>query len=322
MKTLIVYYSQSGNTGKVARAIQRGVTEAGGNCDLVRVRDCDPQRLADYDLVGLGTPIWNGGETPNVTRWLNALSPQERKQIFSFNTHGVMPELYFPHMVRRLQAKGFTVIGTKDWYGDCIIQTFPAPYFTGGHPDDADLADAAQFGRDMAERSRRITAGEIDLVPPVPDPVLTPQLLALVEFYRSGHNAHGRFTYDAEKCNYPKCRLCIDNCLMQYIDFSAEPRRYGSQGDGCDMWMGCSFCENICPTGAISGDWAGHAERMQHVFAGLGMGGEKLLERVIDAAEAAGRFRRLVPKEDVGKDGLYLQAHPTHPRFRVPKDER
>jgi flavodoxin len=29
----------------------------------------------------------------------------------------------------------------------------------------------------------------------------------------------------------------------------------------------------------------------------------------------------LVPKEAVGRDGLFFQAHPKHPRFRIPKDE-
>lgn len=321
MKSLIVYYSQTGNTRKVARAVHRGLSTVSDSCEIVPVKEVDPASFADYDLIGLGTPLWNGGEPPNVRLFLNGLPEQEGRHLFSFNTHGVMPELYFPSMVRRLNAKGFTVVGTKDWYGDCIIQTFPSPYFTGGHPDEIDLAEAEEFGRAMGETSRRISQGETDLIPPVPDHVLTPQLLALVEFYRSGHNAHGRLTYDPEKCNFPKCRLCVDNCLMEYIDFSASPRRYGSEGDACDMWMGCTFCENICPTGAISGDWEGHAQRMKHVFAGLGMGGENLLERVIGEAEAAGRFRRLVPKEEVRLDRPFFVVHDKHPRFRIPKDE-
>jgi len=322
MKSLIVYYSQTGNTGKIARAVQRGVNAVAGSCDIAKVKDVDPGSLGAYDLIGLGTPVWNGGEPPNVMKFLNQVPDQGGRLAFSFCTHGVMPELYFPHMVRRLSALAFTVIGTRDWYGDCIIQTFPSPYFTGGHPDEVDLAEAEAFGREMAENSARIAQGERDLIPPVPEPVLTPQLLALVEFYRSGHNAHGRMTYDPERCTYPKCRLCVDNCLMEYIDFSVEPRQYGSEGDSCDMWMGCTHCENICPTGAISGDWQGHQERMRHVFAGLGMGGEKLLAKVIDEAEATGRFRRLVPRDEVLNAKPFFLVHAKRPRFRMPKEER
>ncbi len=321
MRSLIVYYSQTGNTRKVAQAVHRGLSAVAGSCEILPVKEVDPASLEAYELIGLGTPVWNGGEPPNVRRFLLRVPEQQGTHLFSFNTHGVMPELYFPSMVRKLMAKGFTVIGTKDWYGDCIIQTFPSPYFTGGHPDDIDLQEAHEFGRAMGERSRRIAQGETDLIPSVPEHVLTPQLLALVEFYRSGHNAHGRLTYDPEKCNYPKCRLCVDNCLMGYIDFSSSPRRYGSEGDACDMWMGCTFCENICPTGAISGDWQAHVERMKPIFDALGLGGENLLERQIDEAEAAGRFRRLVPKEEVRLDRPFFMVHDRHPRFRIPKDD-
>jgi ferredoxin len=322
VKTLIVYYSQTGNTGKIARAIQAGVAAQAGSCDIARVKDVEPDLLGAYDLIGLGTPLWNGGETPNVTRWLNRVPDQGGRHAFSFNTHGVMPELYFPHMVRRLNALGFTVIGTRDWYGDCLIQTFPRPYFTTGHPDDIDLAEAEAFGREMVQQHQRISAGETDRIPPVPEPVLAPQLLALLQFFRSGHNAHGRFVYDREKCNYPKCTLCIDQCLNAYIDFSVEPRRYGSEGDACDNIYGCTHCENVCPTGAISGQWEMHFERMRHVFAGLGLGGENLLEKVVDQAEAEGRFRRLVPKEQIKLDRLFFQVEDRHPRVRVPREER
>lgn len=321
MKALIVYYSQSGNTRKIARAVARGMGGLVESYDVVPVKGLDPHSLETYDLIGLGTPVWNGGEPPNVRKFLDDLPEQKGRHLFSFNTHGVMPELYFPSMVRKLKAKGFTVIGTKDWYGNCIIQTFPSPYFTGGHPDEIDMQEAEEFGRVMVDRSRRISQGESDLVPPVPDHVLTPQLLALVEFYRSGHNAHGRLTYNPEKCNYPKCHLCVDNCVMQYIDLSQTPRRYGSEGDACDMWMGCTFCESICPTGAISADWGAHFARMKPIFAALGMEGEDLLAKVIDEAEAAGRFRRLVPKEEIRPDRPFFMVHAKHPRFRIPKDE-
>ena len=35
MKSLIVYYSQTGNTGKIARAVQRGVNAVAGSCDII-----------------------------------------------------------------------------------------------------------------------------------------------------------------------------------------------------------------------------------------------------------------------------------------------
>jgi flavodoxin/formate hydrogenlyase subunit 6/NADH:ubiquinone oxidoreductase subunit I len=316
MRSLIVYYSQTGNTKKIARAIHKGMSQVLEQCDIASIKEVKPQDLNKYDLIGLGSPVWDGGETPNVRRFIENLPKQQGKHIFSFNTHGVMPEHFFPTVVRRLKGKGFTVIGMRDWYGDVFFQMAAYPYYTHGHPDEIDLKEAEDFGREMAEASQRISAGETDLIPPVPDHVLTPQLLVLTEFYRSGHNPHGRIQYDPEKCIYPKCRLCMDHCLMDYIDLSASPRVFGSNKTECDMWLGCTFCEMICPTGAIFCDW----EQFQKDFGekiGVILGGDPLA-KAAEEAIASGRLRMLVPKKEMKP---YFLVHNKHPRFKIPKEK-
>ena len=231
MKSVVIYYSQTGSTKKIAQAIHRGMSQLDENCRIAKVKDVDPKDLGQYDLIGLGSPVWMGG-TPNVRNFLEGIPKQNGQHIFSFCTHGVLPELYFPSVVRKLNFRGFTVIGTRDWYGDYHHQLAPSPYYTAGHPDDIDLKEAEEFGREMVENSRKISDGETALIPPVPDPVLSPQLLVLLDFYQSGHNPHGRMSFDREKCAYPKCTLCMDNCLMNYIDLSADPQKFGSE----DSW--------------------------------------------------------------------------------------
>ena len=315
MKSLIIYYSQTGNTRQTARAIHRGLSRGSEHCDLKPVKEVKAEDLDGYDLVGLGTPVWSGGWPPNVRYFFESLPRQDGKHIFSFNTHGVMPELYFPAVVRKMKAKGFTVIGFKDWYGSVHFQVAPKPYFTDGHPDEIDLKEAEDFGAEMADRSQRLTAGETHLIPPVPKLELTTQLLVLLEFYQAGRNPHGRVTYDPGKCLYPKCRLCVDNCLMGYIDLDAAPRRFGSKGQGCDMWMGCTFCEMICPTGAISGDWP---QAMQNIMGLDHVLGYNPLARAAEEAMASGRLRTLVSLEDMRP--LFV-ANDKRPRFKIPKDE-
>lgn len=314
MKVAIIYYSQTGSTKKIARAIHKGMSQSAGRCDLIPVKEADPSAISNYDLIGMGTPVWDGGLTPNMRIFLESIPQQEDKHIFSFNTHGVMPELYFPGVVRKLKAKGFTVIGMRDWYGSVHFQIVPKPYFTDGHPDEIDIREAKEFGVEMVERSKRISAGETNLIPPLPKFELTHQLLVLLEFYQSGHNPHGYLQYDPEKCKYPKCRLCMDNCLMEYIDLSADPPKYGSKGDACDMWMGCTFCEMICPTGAIYCDWDKVlAENMK-----LGqMFGYNPLEKAAQEAVALGRLRKLAPEEIKGP---YYKVYSKRPRFKIPKD--
>lgn len=314
MKVLILYYSQTGNTRAIAGAIQKGVAPLVQSCDLAKVKEVQPRDLDNYDVIGLGTPVWMGGFTPNMRIFVENLPPQKAKHIFCFNTHGVMPELYFPSVTRKLTMKGFTVIGWQDWYGSVHFQVAPKPYFTDGHPDAVDLREAEVFGRDMVTLSRRIMAGEPNLIPSPPPFELTPQLLALLEFYQSGHNPHGRLSYDRGKCAYPKCRLCQDNCLMGYIDLSADPPRHGSTGNGCDMWMGCTFCELICPTGAISCDWEAALEENMALAEFFGA---NPLAAAYEKAIASGRLRKLVPDEI---QGPYFQVHGKRPRFKLPKE--
>jgi flavodoxin/NAD-dependent dihydropyrimidine dehydrogenase PreA subunit len=316
MKCIVIYYSQTGNTAKIARAVCQGAAQIADRCDLASFKQIADVDLGRYDLIGLGTPVWNGGFPPNVARFIADLPAQQGRHIFSFCTHGIMPELYFPSVTRKLTMQGFTVIGMGDWYGSVHIQVLPKPYFTDGHPDAVDLQEAEAFGRRMVETGRRISNGETGLIPPLPDFVLTPQLLALLEFYKSGHNphTHGPLVYDREKCNYPKCRLCQDNCTMGYIDLSADPPRYGSQGNGCDMWMGCTFCELICPTGAISHDW--EKAFREHMKIAEFFGGVSPLKAAHEKAVASGRLRQLVPDKI---EGPYFKVYSKRPRFKIPK---
>ncbi len=314
MKPLIIYYSQTGNTKKIAKAISKGIINTIGNCDLVTIKEIKPQELERYDLIGLGTPVWCGAEAPNVRRFIESIPEQNGKHLFLFCTHGVMPEHFFPVVVRRLRIKGFNVIGMKDWFGDAFFQVAPYPYYTHGHPDEKDLKEAEDFGKKMIEISKRISSGETDLIPQVPPYTFTPQLWVLTEFYRSGRNPHGRIKYNPDLCKYPKCTLCIDHCLMGYNDFSCSPRRFGSKGNECDMWLGCTFCEMICPTGAISCNWE---EFLKENAEFLKIFDFNPLEEAARECVSSGRLRMLIPWEEVRWDRLYFMVHNKRPRFKI-----
>lgn len=167
MKSIVIYFSQTGNTEKIARAIKNGVSKLTGHCDIVKMQEANPKRLYEYDLIGLGSPVI--GRVPgNVNIFIKELRFLGGKHIFSFCTHGTHPELYFPDIVLKLKRQGLTVIGTRDWYGTVFLVHFPKPYPTDGHPDQTDLKEAEMFGCEMVELSQKIYAGETELIPPVP----------------------------------------------------------------------------------------------------------------------------------------------------------
>lgn len=317
MKCIIIYFSQMGSTELIARTIQKGVKQAAGNCDIVKIKEANPRRLYEYDLIGLGTPVMKFQEPLNVRNFINDLRFVGGKHIFSFSTHGVNPEYFFPSIIPKLKRKGLIVIGLYDCYAAAVENP---KYLTAGHPDEIDLKEAEEFGREMVERSLRISAGETKLIPPIPR---APAPGSAFKYKKARQEEERKLgipeveatrqiimKYDREKCAYPKCRLCMENCPMDGIDLTVNPPVISKP---C---MGCSFCAKICPTGALSDTG------MARVQSAPDEGVRKQLfkKHYLDPlakAEAEGRFRRLLPLENVV---LHPSINPDkHPQWIIGK---
>ena len=168
LKGIVVYYSATGSTGKVAGAIYRGMKSV-IKCDVAPIKKMDPKEIAKYDVVAIGGPIWYFRETANLRLFVTKMPNMSGKLCIPFCTHGTNPDGFFYSLNQVLNKKALTIIGWDDWYGGCShVLHQPSPYFTDGHPDEIDLQEAEAFGREMAERAQRIYAGEKDLVPEIP----------------------------------------------------------------------------------------------------------------------------------------------------------
>jgi len=108
------------------------------------------------------------------------------------------------------------------------------------------------------------------------------------------------------KCTYPKCTLCVDECLQDAIDFSKDPPVNYNRCEGCDL------CWCICPENAVSipnvaevhlkkGWWARNA------FAGMtGGGGATSHPDARSMTPRMPRFRQLIPTEEIGVKGQVM----------------
>lgn len=65
MKTLIVYFTETGHTLEAAEATAKGIKEAGSEVDIVKLEEFNPAILDNYDSLIVGAPCWNGGMTKN-----------------------------------------------------------------------------------------------------------------------------------------------------------------------------------------------------------------------------------------------------------------
>ena len=320
MKCAVIYFSATSNTEKVAKAIGAGIKQAAGHCDVVKIKDAHPRRLWEYDLIGIGCPVYGFVETLNVRAFIKDMRFVGGKHAFAFCTHGTVGEYFFPSIVPRMRNRGMVVIGMWDCYGTVYMGGSGENSPTGGHPDEIDLKEAEEFGREMVERSQRISAGEKGLIPSYPkyakfhaNKYIRDRQKREVELGMPANVAvrqRPQNKVDKEKCNYPKCRLCMVHCPMDGIDLTVEPPVIAKP---C---IGCGMCELICPTGAMYregfGGFAAPEEARKAVH-------EEFYANPLAQAEAEGRFRRLVTvKGDFGGPPPRKPSD-KHPRWIIGK---
>jgi ferredoxin len=130
-------------------------------------------------------------------------------------------------MSRNILKKGMTIIGWSDWYGaDFMTPHSMVPDGEWGHPDAIDKAEAEAFGRKMAEYSQRIYAGETILVPEIPKPTAgqnslwSPRINTLGNLTYASPPPDSIPVFDLDRCVYPRCTQCVENCPVDAIDFS------------------------------------------------------------------------------------------------------
>jgi formate hydrogenlyase subunit 6/NADH:ubiquinone oxidoreductase subunit I/flavodoxin len=270
MRGIVVYYSATGSTAKIAKAIHRGMRET-IECDIAPLKKTDPQTMGQYDLIALGAPIWYFREPANVRLFIYAMPELDGKLCVPFCTHGASPTGFFWSMVPMLKKRGLTIIGYNSWYGSVYqVLHAPKPYLTDGHPDEIALQEAEDFGREMAERGRRIAAGDTNLIPELPKGPRADSLWQSHEVFRPFPPAPSKpgepmrpappmrespvvRTVDVERCTYPTCTLCADVCPVNAIDLSRQPILFRKS---C---LNCALCDKMCPQLAIEVD----AETMQ-----------------------------------------------------------
>ncbi|MFX0068935.1 MAG: flavodoxin family protein [Promethearchaeota archaeon] len=149
-KSLIVYKSVfHGNTEKVAKAIA-GVL----NAKLVEPHEIGIDRLLEYDLIGLGSGIYNIKHHKDVLDFVDELPKMEGKKAFIFSTSGLRSIRIFhsfnKHLEKRLLEKGFDIIGEFSCRGfdnNGLLRLIGG--INKGRPNENDLKKAREFARNL-----------------------------------------------------------------------------------------------------------------------------------------------------------------------------
>ncbi len=146
---LIVYYSRSGNTEKLAKAVAEGVREGGGNPTLKKVDEVDISELPEFDGIIAGSPVYFGTMAAELKKFFDESVVVRRKL---FNKVGAA----FATGAHRTGGKETTLISILQAMlinGMIIVGD---PFETGWHygaagSDEVGLKEGRALGKRVAE---------------------------------------------------------------------------------------------------------------------------------------------------------------------------
>ncbi len=113
MKSLVIYSSRSGNTGRLAQAVYDSLP---GEKGIVSISDLSGQD-ANCDLIILGFPIMAGRVEPRAKKYLSAFNCKTK--LFLFVTHG---SLKASELVANVLAQALDLLGNVDLAGTFTCQ--------------------------------------------------------------------------------------------------------------------------------------------------------------------------------------------------------
>jgi len=248
MNITLIYFSQTGNTRRIAETIAEVFLGAGHAARLVSLKKASSQDAAACDLLGIGTPCFSSqAPTPNKA-FLKGLPALEYKRAFVFATSGGAPGRVLYDLTHLLQEKGADVVGGFLTRGElhhpapCLLGRFP------GRPDADDFAQARRFAAAVIEH---VSAGRTGAVAESRADTFKPRggfydLVARISTDGFLRLALPEPKPDPARCN--QCQWCSYACPMQNITLQPYP----ILGDHC---IRCYRCLTGCPQEAFHANW-------------------------------------------------------------------
>jgi len=148
-RVLVVYYSRSGNTKKMAEEVAQGAADAGAEVALKAVQEASVDDLADADGVILGSPTYYGHSSGPMRTFLDKsikyhgrLSGKVGGAFASSANIGGGNETTVLDLLHALLIHGMIIEGTADGdhYGPVSI----------GAPDDRVTSQCRALGKRVA----------------------------------------------------------------------------------------------------------------------------------------------------------------------------
>ena len=157
-KILVVYYSRSGNTKKMAEMIGRGAQKAGASCDVKEVEDVKAEDLKNYDGIIMGSPTYYGSMAAELKKLIDesvtlhgSLEGKAGGAFSSSANIGGGNETTVTDILKAMLVHGMVVQGnrTGDHYGVVSI----------GSPDERVVKQCIKEGKQLALLAEKLHGG-------------------------------------------------------------------------------------------------------------------------------------------------------------------
>jgi flavodoxin/ferredoxin len=248
MNIVLIYFSQTGQTLKVAEAMAEGFREKMHSVKIIKMQEAKPADFKKWDWVGVGSPCFESQAPTPVLTWINSWPSLNGKTAFVFATAGGAPGRVLYDLTKTLRKKGATVIG--GFMGRGTVH-HPAPCLTGRLPNRPNAEDLAQ-ARDFALAvDRHLQSGKAGTMPESRPDALKPtwgffSLIGLVVKPFLLRVVLPKPKLSESRCN--QCKVCAKECPAQSITLAPYPDIDGH----C---IRCYHCQNVCPHKAFSESW-------------------------------------------------------------------
>jgi len=242
---LVVWFSQTGHTGKIGGSIAQCWEAEGIEVDSGDYRELGHTDLTHYDLVAIGSPVHYYGFAINMETWLDKVLLKPGTPVASFVAYGGTGDNQHNtacSLLELMAEKGGVPVGLETF---STMSTFAPTWALGGEervlkyrdlPNEDTLRKSGRYAKKVLERVQK---GESYLVDP--------------EFSFSDWFKHkpsiwgtklliGTHRIDPGKCI--GCGTCEKMCPVGAV-------KYESAAVDRDRCVACFGCINNCPAQAI-----------------------------------------------------------------------
>jgi flavodoxin/ferredoxin len=238
MRILIVYFSGTGNTARIAEDLQREFQAQNAQCEILPMEQVTQAKVSldiqAWDLIGIGFPV-HAMDAPQIVYDFLELLPQCRKNYFLFKTAG--SAFLQGGSTRRLREK-LAFKGLRLSHE----QLYVMPPNAFGTANQSKVDKRYYQSLELVKRS----AGEIlaGIKHRVPEAPLAAACYAFAGLEKHGAAQASKRWQVNEDCNL--CGLCAKQCPTENIRIEEGKITFG---DSCLL---CLRCWWNCPQRAIS----------------------------------------------------------------------